>query len=380
MKILHLINTLSAGGAELHLLALCRHLKRPGLEIVVVCLREQVEGSRSLRPDFEKEEIRVISLQADSRYDWRFFSRFAHLLREEHPDILHTHLPRADLAGAFGSFRHLPVAWVSSVHGIYSESWSGRWTLPLANFVWRHADIVIAISQAVKDWLLKQQRVSPDKVTVVYYGIDAERLAEPNVDLRKRWGLDGRAVIGSVGRIEQGKGYDCLIQAMPAILNRVPSACLLIAGHDPSGYAKKLRELIETLGLQEYVRLVGFLDDVASFLHALDVFAFASRSEGFGQVVIEAMAAGKPVVASNMAPLSEIAVDRQSALLVEPGKPAAFAAALSQLLSDPGGCQRMGRQGRERVQKYFTAERMAAETISLYEEACGQISQLRSLA
>ncbi len=366
MKILHLINTLSAGGAELHLLALCRRLKRPEIELVVVCLREKVDGSRSLRADFEEEEIRIISLEANSRYDWRFFNRFAHLLKEERPDILHTHLPRADLAGAFGNFMYPPVAWVSSVHGIYSESWSGHWTLPLANFVWRDADSVIAISQTVKDWLLKQQRIPPNKVTVIYYGIDPKRLSEPDADLRKRWGLESRAVIGSVGRIEHGKGYDCLIQAMPVILERIPNACLLIAGHDPSGYGKNLERVIQTLGLKEYVRLVGFQDDVASFLYALDVFAFASRSEGFGQVVIEAMAAGKAVVAGRIPPLTEIIIDGETGLLVEPEDSKDFADAITLLLDQPERAKEMGRAGRERVQKYFSIERETSETLELY--------------
>src|SRR5215813_556072 len=100
MKILQLINTLSTGGAELQLLTLCRYLKRQGVEVVVAYLREQVKGSRSLRSDFEQEEIRVIDLHADSRYDWRFLSQLARLLKVERPHILHSHLPRADIAAA----------------------------------------------------------------------------------------------------------------------------------------------------------------------------------------------------------------------------------------------------------------------------------------
>ena len=106
MKVLHLINTLSTGGAEMHLLTLCRYLKRQNVEIVVACLREHVKDSRSLRLDFEEEAIRVINLQADSRYDSLFLGRIARVLREERPDILHTHLPRADFAGAFARVFH----------------------------------------------------------------------------------------------------------------------------------------------------------------------------------------------------------------------------------------------------------------------------------
>ena len=93
MKVLHFINTLSAGGAELHLLTLCRYLKNRGIDLGVACLREEVRGSRSLRGDFEKENIRVFDLNAGSRYNLSFLSRLAFLVKQQRPDILHTHLP-----------------------------------------------------------------------------------------------------------------------------------------------------------------------------------------------------------------------------------------------------------------------------------------------
>jgi glycosyltransferase involved in cell wall biosynthesis len=159
-----------------------------------------------------------------------------------------------------------------------------------------------------------------------------------------------------------------LIQAMPELCRRLPKARLLIAGHDPWGYGATLRELIDRLGLGEKVRLVGFQSDVVSFLNALDVFAFASSSEGFGQVLVEAMAAAKPVVATRISPLTEIAVDQETGLLVESATPAMFADALYRLLSNPQDLQRMGARGRERVEKFFNAKKMAERTLALYEE------------
>ena len=114
--------------------------------------------------------------------------------------------------------------------------------------------------------------------------------------------------------------------------------------------------------------MIGFQNDVVSFLNTLDVFALATKSEGFGQVVIEAMAAGKPVVTSKIAPLTEIVVDCETGLLVESDNLRAFADALIQLLKDPLKRERMGLRGRERVEKFFTAERMAGEILALYEE------------
>lgn len=379
MKVLHLINTLSIGGAEKHLLTLSRYLKRQNVEVVVACLREEVKGSRSLRLDFETEQIRVINLRVDSRYDYRVFEKVARVLAAERPDVLHTHLPRADLAGAFARFLNPSVAWVCSVHAIYSEDWSGRWTLPLFNFLWRRADVMLCISHAVRGWLVGRG-VPAEKARVIHYGIEPEKFCEPKVNLREQWGLDGHAVIGSIGRLEPRKNHECLIAAMPKICTALPSALLLIAGHDPWGHRAKLQRHIDELGLRENVRLIGFQNDIPSFLKAIDVFAFGTNSEGFGQVVVEAMAMGKPVVASAISPLTEIVVDGETGRLVERGNPTAFAEALTCLINDPLEQRRMGVQGRKRVKKYFTAERMSHETLLLYEKLLQQKSAFRSIA
>jgi len=365
MKVLHLINTLSAGGAELHLLTLCRHLKRQGIEVAIGCLKEKIPGSRSLRADFESEGFRVVDFQAHDRYSFRFLRPLAALVKSERPDVVHTHLPRADFA--FAAVRPLfaSIVWVASVHSIHSQSWSAQWALPLFDLIWRRADAVIAISNAVKNWLVTEHRVPAEKVSVIHYGIDAERFGRTGGGREPR-GSDGEFVAGSIGRLEPGKGHACLIRAMTEVRKQVPASTLRIAGADRRNYGKELERLIEELDLQSQVRLVGFQSDVVPFLHALDVFAFASQSEGFGQVVIEAMAAGKPVVASRIASLTEIVVHGRTGLLMDPANPDAFADAIAWLFTHPEEAREMGRRGQERVYSHFSAQRMADETLRLY--------------
>jgi glycosyltransferase involved in cell wall biosynthesis len=132
------------------------------------------------------------------------------------------------------------------------------------------------------------------------------------------------------------------------------------------GYREHLQKLIDDLDLQQYVRLIGFQRDVPAFLQAVDVFALASRSEGFGQVVIEAMADGKPVVVRRIAPLTEIVVDRETGLLVDADEPQALASALGWLLTHPEEARQMGKRGQERVRQRFSAARMGDETLALY--------------
>ncbi len=368
MKVLHLIKTLYVGGAELHLLILCQQLKRLGMEIIVAYLHDPIEwGSSRLHTAFERAGIRIVNLRGGAFCDARPINRLVSLLKEERPDILHTHLPRADVAGAIVDLIGPPVPWVCSVHNIYSRWWSGQRALPVWRLIWRRAEAVIAISHAVKDWLAQDMRLSPEKVVVIHYGIDADRFAGVNSDLEGESVVASKAVIGSAGRLEERKGHDCLIRAMPAILQEIPTASLLIAGNDPWGYGRTLQALIAELKLDAHVQLVGFQDDVPSFLNRVDVFAFASHMEGFGQVIVEAMAAAKPVVASRIAPISEIVQDGQTGLLAEPGNPRDFADAITWLLRHPEEARGMGERGRTRVQNYFSPERMAAETLLLYQ-------------
>ncbi|MDI6854150.1 MAG: glycosyltransferase family 4 protein [Deltaproteobacteria bacterium] len=368
LKVLHLINTLSAGGAELHLLTLCRHQKRLGLEVTVACLREQVRDSRSLRPDFEQAGIRVIDLRARSRYNWQFLARTPLLLRRERFDLLHTHLPRADLAGLAAKLIAPEITWVCSVHGMY-KSWSGNRILFLFSRVWGRADAMIAVSHAVKDWLEQERCLPPEKVAVIRYGIEPAHFSPAKARQRKR---NGSAVIGSLGRLEYRKGHHILIEAMPLILRQEPRARLLIAGHDPEGYGRTLKDVIRQLGLREQVALAGFQRDVPGFLKSIDVFAFASLSEGFGQVLIEAMAAGRPVVATRIPPLTEIVRDGETGLLADMNDPHAFAQGIIRLLRNPEKAEQLGKAGMRRVQRFFSAERMSRETFRLYKRVLDQ--------
>jgi glycosyltransferase involved in cell wall biosynthesis len=369
LKVLHLINSLSAGGAELQLLTLCRELKRRGVDVIVGCLREKVNGNRSLRPDFEAAGILVVDLQADGRYDWRFPARVVSLIERERPDMLHTHLPRADFAGAIARLLGRAPKWVCSLHAVYAESWSPKILLPLMRSAWQRADGVVAASAAVKEWVCGYGRVSADKVRVIHYGIDTSLFAADG-DGARRSAAAG-PVIGSVGRLEPGKGHQTLIRAMPRIVEKLPRASLRIAGHEVNGHGAELRGLADALGLNGRVQLLGFRGDMRNFFAEIDVFAFASRSEGFGQVVVEAMAARKPVVVGRIPSLEEIVVHGETGFLVDPEEPDEFADAVSWLTRHREEARRMMSRGYERAVSCFSPRVMADRTLSVYSEVLG---------
>ncbi len=370
MKILHVTNSVAAGGAEVTLLALCRQHKAAGLDLTVVCLHEQVRDTRPLRPEFERAGIVVRDLDC-ARYDptcpWSLHA----VIREERPDILHTHLPRADIAGIVARGR-MPIPRVVTVHGTYGTQGPWRLLRPVLAGIWRRADAVLATSGAVHSWLVQACGLTPETARVVHNGIEVEAFASAPRDLRPEWGMGARPAIGTVGRLEPGKGHDLLILGMSCVLREFPDAVLLIAGTGSAGYGRALADLIGGLGLRDHVRLVGFQEDIASFLHAVDVFAFGSRSEGFGLAVTEAMAAGKPVVAARIPPMDEIVQDGGTGLLVTPESPDAFGQAIVTLLRDPATAWQMGQAGRLRVAERFTSARMAAGVLQAYRGVLGE--------
>jgi glycosyltransferase involved in cell wall biosynthesis len=378
MKVLHLINSLAVGGAERHLLTLCRELRRYAVDVTVAFGREAIGDGRSLRQDFEQCGIRTIRAGVECRYDPSFPIRVLQVLRSERPDILHSHLPRADLVAGVARGLTRSKRWVVSVHDIHDaeDTWSGDYLMPLVRRVWARADRIIAISEAVKSWLVREQAVPATRVRVIHYGVELLRFASLKSELRQAWGLTGESVVGSIGRLEPRKGHEHLIRAMPSVQRQVPGVVLVIAGHDPGNYRSTLERFVSDLGLQRVVRLVGFQEDVPAFLASLDVFAFASVSEGFGQVVVEAMAAAKPVIATRIAPLTEIVADGQSGVLVNTGDAEGFAAAIVRLLRDREEARRMGENGRLRAEDLFSAAAMSNRTVQIY----GDVLSGRSVA
>jgi glycosyltransferase involved in cell wall biosynthesis len=367
MKILHVIKTVAVGGAELHVLRISRQLVARGHQVRVACLREHVPDTPSLRPEFEAAGVRVIDLSRTAGGLQRGPSTIVPLLRTFGPDLVHSHLPRADLAAAIGVWR-IPTPWVVTIHGNYQEQWRGRALLPIYDRLWRRADAVLCVSEAVRDWVVRGRGIPAARTRVVANGVEPEIYATPRRNVRDALGLNREPVVGTLGRLERSKGHDVLIRSLSILRQQVPDARLLIAGPDPWGYGAHLRTLTDQLGLREYVKFVGFQSDVPSFLHALDVFAFPSRSEGFGQVVIETMAAGRPVVAVDAAPFREIVTHGRTGLLVRPEDPARLADGLRDVLRDPIGAGEMARAGQQAVRERFTAAMMTDGVERVYSE------------
>ncbi len=364
-RLLHLITTMSVGGAEVHLRELLSGLSRDKYEIELAFFKEEAQEARPMRDDFRALGLKVHDLKGVNRFSPAAFGRLINLLKRGRFDLLHTHLFRADLYGALAArfFRRLIL--VSSVHNpedFYAKP-AVAW---LARLAARRQQKTVAISAAVRDHLMTHLKLSSADVAVIHYGL--EPWQKKDIDVRAEYDIPAAApLIGVVGRLARQKGHLHLIRAMAHVCVDCPEARLLVVGHDDEGLRPALAAEIKAMNLEGRVILAGFRDDVPDVMAALDVFCFPSLWEGFGLVAIEAMAEGRPVVASRTGSIPAVVAAGETGWLVAPGDEASLAEALVALLKDPPRRAALGAAGRARQAALFSQKAMIAATEALYD-------------
>ena len=364
VSVTHLITDLSTGGAQVALLRLLRDLDRDRFFPAVACL---YGGDTTVAQGIRALGIPVTDLRMTAKWRWDAFWRLYHLLRRERPVILHTWLFHANLAGRIvGRLARVPIVVTSrrnvNVGGGFRERLN-RWTMRLD-------DRVLAVCELARQAEIERAGAPPDKVVTIYNGIDVERFValdtKPGARVRQAFGIPvGAPLLGSVGRLHPQKGQADMLAALAQVRERVPAVRLLLVG---SGELRPdLEAQARSLGLAEVVTFSGLRADVPEILAALDVFVLPSLWEGMPNAVLEAMAAGLPVVATAVGGTPEAVVDRVTGLLVPPHDPDALARAIERLLGDPSLRREMGRAGRERVGRHFSIDQTVRRTQALYE-------------
>jgi glycosyltransferase involved in cell wall biosynthesis len=381
VKVLYLITVLAPAGAEQSLVAMAPYLAQRGVRLQVAYLRDR--PGTVLPFLLEEAGVEVTSL-VGIRGAHRRFQRLVRLIRAERPDLIHTTLTEANLLGRLaGALTRTPV--VSSLVNVsygpeqQADPEASRWGLRL-----RHALDVItarevvrfhAVTQLVADVMAPRLRVAPTRVEVVPRGRDPESLGRRSPERRARarrdLGVDDEtALVLAVAHQDYQKGLDVLLEAMAEVVRRRPDARLVVAGR-PGNQSAVLKARMAELGLTPTVRLLGLRHDVPDLLCAADVFVLASRWEGMGGVLLEAMALEAPIVTSDLPTLRESIPDEDYAMLVQPERPEALAAAILATLTDSEGAKERTDRARQRFVEHFTIDDVAERMVDLYVRALG---------
>jgi glycosyltransferase involved in cell wall biosynthesis len=334
-------------------------MDRDPFALTVACL---YGGDGPIANEIRALGIPVLDLGMASKWRWDAFWRLYHLLRRERPTILHTWLFHANIPGrVLGRLAGIPIV-ISGERTMGMESrwryWLNRLTAPIA-------DRVTCVSPQVADFVVNHIGIPQDKVVTIPNGIEVPDVERPAAGRQARIKLGlptDQVMVGTVARLDPVKRLDVLLQA----LRWLPDAYAVIIGDGPE--RARLMALSEGLGLTGRVRFPGQQGDIWRWLAALDVFALSSDWEGMSNALLEAMAAGLPVVATEVGGTPDVVVNGATGLLVPPRDPTALAEAIVSLLNDADLRHRMGQTGRERVVQYFSAEQMVERTQALYEK------------
>jgi len=357
LNVLHLALNSSIGGTERMVLSLAGHLNKDLFQSLICTL----VGDGTLIAEARRCGIPAVDLRMRGAFDIRIIGKLKRLIKRERVDILHTYLYHANILGRFiGRWFAVPAV-ISTQRS--TDNWRAfhhrvidRWTAGMA-------DVIVSNSLAGKRRLVQTENIPEDKIKVIYNGIevDAAGAGARGAALKKSLGIEhGTRVIMSVANLKQSKGLAYLIRAMPHVLRFYPDTRLVIVGYGP--LRAELEALSRAVGVADTVIFAGYQSDAVGHIAFCDIFVLPSLWEGTPVALMEAMALGKPVVASDVGGVSEIVDHFHTGFLVPPEDAVWISEAVLTLLSNPHLSRKLGRKAREKIEKDFPLHTMVRET------------------
>ncbi len=353
MKILFAANHLNIGGIANYILALGRAFAARGWASCVA------SSGGALEPEFAKSGIKFIKVdfRTKSELSPKVLSgafRLSEIAREEGADIIHAHTRVTQVAAAIAS-RLAHVPYIVTCHGFFRRR-LGRMLFGC----W--GDKVIAISGPVRESLINDFMVDPRRIELIHNGVELDKFSKERSPEDERDGL----VIGTIGRLSPVKGHRFLIEAIANLSCREVDVRAIIVGDGPE--EDNLKKLAKGFKVGGRVHFFKSDLDTAKYLAMMDVFVFPSIKEGLGLALLEAMAAGKACVASDIGGISDIIKNGENGILVKVGDVRALADSIFRLVVDVGLRTRLGAKARETAVSRFSLETMTDRTLNLYNE------------
>ncbi|MCM8764954.1 MAG: glycosyltransferase [Candidatus Omnitrophica bacterium] len=353
-KILYILPSEEIGGTEKMVAILAKGISKFRFQPVVLTLQKRGSFHKMLDADYIRNyflDVKRRPLQA--------IGKLLFIILKEKPCIMHSFLFTGNMfAKCLRIFCWIPLVcsqrstddWKRAVH----------WKLEkFTNFL---CSIIISNSKAGKRVLIEKTGVTPLRIKVIPNGIDLEQIRE-KLKLVKSF-YHTEIIIGSIGNLRKAKGYDVLIEAAEIICKKRKDIRFEILGKGP--LETHIRAKIHKLNLGEFVKLYGFTEDVYNYIINFDIVVIPSIWEGFPVVALEAMACGKPIIATNVGDLPEIVENGTTGIIVEPGKPKALAAAILTLISNKDMRQMMGNNALRRVEE-FSSDTMVSQYGKIYD-------------
>jgi sugar transferase (PEP-CTERM/EpsH1 system associated) len=368
--VLHLIYRLAVGGLENGLINLINRMPPERYRHVIVCLTETTDFQQRL----ERDDVCVMALHKRAGNDTQVYAQLWRILRQLRPQIVHTrNLPTMEYA-VLAACAGVPGR-IHGEHGrdIYDLDGSKVKYNLLRRLVKPFVHRYITVSANLANWLVHTIGVGHDRVVHIYNGVDMQRFV-PRSSRHQMIGPEGFAppgtfVVGTVGRMEAVKDQLTLVRSFLHLLQTVPQARerarLVLIGEGPLREASQ--QLLCDAGVAHLAWLPGERHDVPAIMRTLDLFILPSLAEGISNTILEAMASGLPVIATQVGGNPELVEAEQTGMLVPPADPAAMAEAISTYFVDAERCQHHGQAARRRVETCFSMQAMVDHYLHVYD-------------
>ncbi|MDR3754629.1 MAG: glycosyltransferase [Terracidiphilus sp.] len=369
MRIVTVLTSLGMGGAEKLALAVAERMANRGHDVALLSLMPRLpEQWPTTLP------VTYLDIRKNPASVAAGFRRGRHFLREFRPDMVHSHSFHANILARLLTIGAPRAVVISNVHNVYE---GGRMRMLAYRLTDRWSVRTVAISQAAADSFIRLKAIPKHKCSVRALGIDTQKFApdaQRRASTRKAMGADSAFVWLCVGRIAPAKDYPNLLQAFAKVERQRSDTLLWIAGGGSEAACQELESLANDLGIREKALFLGLQRDMPALLDAADGFVLGSAWEGLPQVIAEAMAMEKPVVATDVGGVRELLGDEGTR--VPPKDPEALAAAMLRTMGrnrDEGTLE--GKAARELIQRRFSIDAVADGWEALYEQEIGSSSQ-----
>lgn len=366
IKTLFIIWSLERGGAERFLAGLLSHIDLTKFEPTLCCLNWKGEWAGAI----EKRGIRVVALNKKNGLDLKAFGALKSLIKEGGYQIVNTHLWAADVMGRMMAFQcRVPVV-VSTAQNV--DVWKRWHHRAMDKWLSGRTDQLIAVSEAVREYYHGRVGFPADKITVIPNAVDVGTYESPGDigPLYEELQVSSEDfVLACVGRLNTQKGHPYLFQALAGLKADMPQLKVLVVGEGEE--KPRLLELADKLGIMPMLRFTGQRADIPRILHLSKALILPSVFEGLPLCVLEAMAAARPVIATDVGGTAELAVDGQTAFIVPPRDPRALQDAIVKLQALPDSGAEMGRRGREIVARDFSIQAATRRTEDLFMTLLG---------
>ncbi len=366
IRVLHVVGEFGLGGGETVLFELVERMDRSVFDVFVCSLWPPIH----LTPRIEAVGNRLVPICRRHRYDLSIVPRLGTFIARQHVDIVHTWMGAANIWGRLAALWGRAPVTLTAEHGM----WSNRDPLhrTLERLLLPLADRIVVVSKGVEDSYCSAVPTSRSKCSLIYNGVDLERfdrsrLRAESQSAAGKYGLeDKHPIIGTVANYRWEKDYPNFLAAAKIISREYPEAHFVAVGYGK--LRPEIERTIQELGLEGKVTLTGAVDRPEWVATLFDVFVLASETEGLPLVILEAMALGIPIVATDVGGLREVIISNENGVLVPPKRPAELARAVSALLQDPTYAGAMSDRAKETVRRRFSVATMVADYERLYRK------------